>query len=443
MTNVWLCKEACGVARMVPLVATILFVGCAKPTNVFMDTPALYSTAGVTIDQVTVESKRTPAIEILYATDRTFDPDDPKGPYTAERDRYLRLGVARVRVGEEGATWAEIAEASSELDRKKDLFMYLDEVEDFGPIADSVWSADPLASDPNVNVPGERFSSLVNERLSASRRKEIVVYVAQFKVDFDVAAFTTSEFFHYVGRNGVFIAYSWPTKTGVLDYFSATENAYLTVGNLRLFLDYLARETDAEQIHLVTYSAGARVLSGALQELRLKYSYMDEAQVKDHLRIGNVVYTAPDIDAAAWGMQYRDGAAEVAQTITIYTTKRDRALGTSQWLFGWDRLGSIDIEDFTPHAVEYLQEHDSVAFIAVADAENANQDNGHGYFRRSPWVSTDILLNLALDLPPDERCLYRDPGDPVWHFPDDYRESVSKLVDRLSVERAPSASVSP
>lgn len=428
--------------RVTPLIVPLLLAGCAKPTNIFMDTPALYSSAGVDIDRVTASSKRTPMVEVLYATDRTYDPENPKEPYTAERDRYLRLGVAQIRIGEEGATWPEIVESTSAMDRKKTLSMHLDGVEDFGPLHDTVWERDPLAQEPDINVPGERFASLVNERLSSARTKEIVVYVAPFKVDFDVATYTAAEFFHYLGRDGVFIAYSWPTKTGTLDYFSATENAYLTISNLRVFLDYLARETDAEEIDLMTYSAGARVLSGAMHELRLKYSAMDAAQVQDHLRIGNVVFTGPDIDAAAWGAHYRDGATEIAKDVTIYTTRGDRALGMSRFIFGWNRLGSVSVTDFSPWAVEYLQQTDEVAFIAVTEAENAKQDNAHGYFRRSPWVSTDILLTLALDLPPDQRCLVRDPDSPVWNFPDDYRESVSELVDHLSAE-PPSASAAP
>lgn len=443
MASIWWCDGVNGAGRVIAFVAAVLLTGCAKPTNVFMDTPALYSSAGVDIDRVTSETRRTPTMEILYATDRVYDADNPEEPYIAERDRYLRLGVAQVRLGEEETTWSRLAEETSALDRRKEIRMYLDGVEDFGPLADSVWRHDPLASDPSVNVPGERFATLVNERLSTSRRPFVVVYVAPFKVDFDVATFTAAEFYHYLGRDGVFITYSWPTETGTLDYFSATENAYLTVSNLRLFLDYLARETDAERIHLMTYSAGARVLSGAMQQLRLRYSHMDEARVKDHLRIGNVVFTGPDIDAQAFGLHYRDGAAEVAEAVTIYTTKRDRALGMSRWIFGWDRLGSLDVTDFSPHAIEYLQDEEAVAFVVVTEAENASQDNAHGYFRHSPWVSTDILLTLALGLPPDERCLYREPGDPRWHFPEDYREKASRLVERLTEERASSSSESP
>ena len=47
-----------------------------------------------------------------------------------------------------------------------------------------------------------------------------------------------------------------------------------------------------------------------------------------------------------------------------------------------------------PHVQEYLRRNDSLILIDVTNAEAASAGNGHAYFRKSPWVSSDILISL-------------------------------------------------
>ncbi len=68
-----------------------------------------------------------------------------------------------------------------------------------------------------------------------------------------------SEISHFLGQDGAFILDSWPSPTASRDYFVAAENAYDSVRSPRIFIEYLARETSAERIHLMTYSVDARV----------------------------------------------------------------------------------------------------------------------------------------------------------------------------------------
>jgi len=58
----------------------------------------------------------------------------------------------------------------------------------------------------------------------------------------------------------------------------------------------------------------------------------------------------------------------------------------------------------------------------VTAVEGSDTGNGHGYFRSSPWVSSDLLMTLMHDLDPEDRGLVRLPGQPLWTFPDDYIE---------------------
>ena len=56
----------------------------------------------------------------------------------------------------------------------------------------------------------------------------------------------------------------------------------------------------------------------------------------------------------------------------------------------------------------------------MSDAEGADTGNGHGYFRNSPWASSDILMMLMYDLTPGQRGLRLKTTMPVYDFPPDY-----------------------
>ncbi len=416
-------------------ILALIPAACGSPPSL-MRTPAIYAENVFDLSTVTRDDLESNVIDVFYATDRAYDPDRQPDPYPPKRARALRLGASKVRIGPEDWSWNKLVEESVAWPRRNQLRMRLDEVDDFGPLDQSVIFFDTTATDPNLSEPAVQFAQQVNKRLESSRSKNIYVYVAPFKVSFEQSIIVAAEFYYYMGQDGVFVVYSWPTRRGTFDYLSSTENAYQTLRHFRIFVDYLARATSAEHIHFLSYSAGARVLSGGLQQLRLKYSGLSESEVKEKLRIGQVVFTGPDIDRGAFLSHYADGLADLADQITIYTTKRDRALGMSRFLFGWGRLGSLDADDFRPNTIEHLERDDQTSFVRVSDAERANEDNGHGYFRASPWVSSDILMTLVLGLPPSKRGLIREGGDPIWRFPHDYRENIVRLADDARREQA-------
>ena len=56
----------------------------------------------------------------------------------------------------------------------------------------------------------------------------------------------------------------------------------------------------------------------------------------------------------------------------------------------------------------------------VTDAEGARTGNGHRYFRKSPWASSDILMMLMYGLTPEQRGLQLKSNMPVYEFPPDH-----------------------
>ena len=70
---------------------------------------------------------------------------------------------------------------------------------------------------------------------------------------------------------------------------------------------------------------------------------------------------------------------------------------------------------FGPEVTEFLRGAERLSIINVIDAEGSTAGNGHGYFRSSPWVSSDVLATLAFGLGPGERGLVRPTSSRLKH----------------------------
>jgi esterase/lipase superfamily enzyme len=357
---------------------------------------------------------------ILYATDR--EPAPKKGQYYRdERGHVLRLGVARITAGKEGMTWEQARRISLLKERSEDYPLKVTDVREDG-ILDSSTNlfTESLVGSDQRDVPGVQFAAKVNAKLAISKRKDVFIYVHGYKVVFENPLLVASELWHFLGYEGAFIAFSWPSTPSTLAYFSDLETAALSAGNLRILIQYLAENTDARRIHIIGYSAGTRVVAQALDQLALMVAGPDCKDSAKALRIGHVILTGSDIDAHIFGSYLVDGMLDVADDITIYASAKDKALGVSSWVFGRDRLGQIVNEPLSEEATRYLYQNNKLVIINATDTPGAASGNGHAYFRQSPWTSSDILATLTFDLKPEERGLEQVGGKPIWTFSADY-----------------------
>ncbi len=127
-----------------------------------------------------------------------------------------------------------------------------------------------------------------------------------------------------------------------------------------------------------------------------------------------------------------DGILNVSKHMSIYLSPHDKALGVSQFLTRRERLGQLWSNDGgTKHKLTQqalIDYRDQVSFINVSDAEGADTGNGHGYFRSSPWASSDILMSMYYGLKPEQRGLVEQDDLPIFTFPSDY---ISRLWDAI------------
>jgi esterase/lipase superfamily enzyme len=373
--------------------------------------------------------KKIPYSGILYATDR-LPTTGEKHFYLNERGYLLRLGVGRVEVGQEDVTWEEARRISLLKNRSEKYPLRVTGAEEFGilPQSYTVFNPPELAADA-VGQAAARFAAAVNDKLAISKRRDIYIYVHGFKVVFENPLLVATELWHFLGYDGVFIAYAWPSTPSNLAYISDAETAALSSRNLRKLLLFLAENTDVERIHIVGYSAGTRVVVLALDQLALQHADDTRTDVKQALRIGHVILVGSDFDRAIFGAYLDEGLLKVPATLSVYVSEKDKALGFSRWLFRRERLGQMPRDrNIDPAVREYLRNTQRLIFIDVTNAAAAATGNGHAYFRKSPWASSDILATLMYDLRPDQRGLVQDSQLPLWTFPEDY---IQRLRDVL------------
>ena len=395
---------------------------------VMMSTPLIFRDGfAIPYDQLPVDIS-PPSVDIFYATDR--QPSDTHFLYPVfygnDRSMTLSLGRASVRFGDDKMTWPEVERTSITKDRLHEVPLQIERIEELSTLGAAKELLEDSMRGPSLAT--DKFISAIQQRLSNSSVKDIIIFVPGFKVDFTYPVLVAAELWHYMGYSGAFIAYSWPSRQRLRDYLTDVETTAFSAQHLRMLLAYLAQNTDVRRIHILCYSAGARIVSQTLHELRLMGYGHPVDQLKKKIKIGQVIFTAPDIDVMLFAARYRDRFGDIADQITIYTNANDTALNWALRFIGWPRLGAPGQLGIKPEEMQSFPAMEKTLLIDVAAAEDAASGNGHGYFVKSPWVSSDLLLTLRSCIPPAGRGLVLKPDGIVWQFPDNYPEMVGKTA---------------
>ena len=420
---------------LIALVCLLLMVSaCAgnKPYTIeLMPSPDVYEDGAIDPFRDTGSVKVLPYNRILYATDRRpADESDKSLFYRNERGGVLRLGVARVKLARANITWEEARRISLAKNRSGKYPIRVSGVDEYGILdrsAASLAIPEQLGKDPHAAA--RTFADAINNKLDISKRKDIYVYTHGYKVIFENPVLVANELWHFLGYDGVFIAYAWPSTPSRWAYLRDIETAVGYARNLRIFLEYLAQETDAERIHVLGYSAGTQLVARTLEQMALMNHERDAEEIHTDLKIDHVILVGSDIDREVFGAYLADGLLKVPQHLSIYVSEKDKALSLSRFLTRRERLGQMWMEEKNPAVAEYLYQNEAdISIINVTEASQATAGNGHGYFRRSPWASSDILITLAYGLSPMERGLVRGEDSPLWTFPADYIERLRAAI---------------
>ena len=410
------------VIALTAMFALIAACGSNKPApnQVFlMPAPGIYEEGKIDpfIDNDPISRGVQPGI--LYATDRAPAAEDDKkyDYYTHERGRVLRLGEAYTKLGiEEDITWEEAREITLLKNRTEDYPLEVSGIEEFGILESTI---SPYSGDYEHSAePLNRFEAEIRERLSHSRTKDVYIYVHGYKVNFENPVLVASELWHFLGYNGAFIAYSWPTKFSIWAYVADLENAMNSARYLRTLILDIAKMPEVEKIHVIGYSAGTRLVSRMLADLGMYGYRLSKDEIDAGVKLGNVILIGSDVDRNIMAGYLLDGALRIPGALTIYQSQDDGALDMSRKIFRLERSGQVVLDrPMTPEAARFFEAHPELRLIDVTHAEGGTDHGGHSYFRSSPWVSSDLLMTLMYNLSPAERGLVEYDDFPLWIFP--------------------------
>ncbi len=372
---------------------------------------------------------------MLYATNRRPALAEEKKHrfYSDTTQNVLRVGSADVEIVVDPETpWVEARQQSITASRKESYPLVVQSIDEFGVLGATVDSLNfDVNPDPAV---GERFVRAVDQQLQDGPGKDLYIYVHGYKVVYEEPLLVSSELWHFMGYRGAFVAFSWPSTRKTVAYAADAEDAAQSARYLRKLIVYLADNTEAERIHVIGFSAGTRVVARMVADFALLGYFLEAQDIGERLRLGNIFLFGADVQRELFAGYLADGALRVAENLYVYQSTKDTALGVSRRVLdGGRRVGEFLQDDSAERTARFLADNSNLRIINVTDAEQFDAGHGHAYFKDSPWVSSDLLLTLMLELEPAERGLVLNESTGIWEFPVDYPDQLRRIVAKAGL----------
>ncbi|MCZ6690579.1 MAG: alpha/beta hydrolase [Planctomycetota bacterium] len=409
------------------VLAFLVLSGCGAIE--LMDTPTLFTKSKSNPFRDVPAEFRTNKVEVLYVTDRT--PVEQEGStveYTHGRSPSLAYGTCTVEIGKD-VSWEVLVENSLARKRSRSLPLALRETRELGRFPETPFPLvvvdEEVRDDPTVvadhKAMEESFQQEVRKRLEMTPLKEAFVFIHGVNCKFEGAAILIAQVWHYLGREGVPIAYTWPAAIGgARGYFYDRESGEFTVHHLKQFLRMLSACEDLEKIHIISHSRGAAVGTSAIRELFIEAKAGGRDPMTE-FKIGHLILIAPDMDLEVVGQRITAERVFLAvEKLTVYVSQGDRAIGfTSIWFRSHQRLARLRPEDLSEKQRTRIRR---TSRIDIIDVTAPTGFTGHSYFYTSPEVSSDLILLLRDGKEPGAAngrpLIYR--GGNFWELPEGY-----------------------
>jgi esterase/lipase superfamily enzyme len=375
---------------------------------------------------------QTSDADILFVTDRAETKDKKGQPqFGHERSKALSYGSFVVGIGK-NINWADLVSDSRTKSRRKALPLSRREIRVAGQfpatpppriVVDGAAKVDPEYTAEFEKAQNAFHQEIARRVALNTTQKEAFIFVHGFAYTIDDAAFVIADLWHFLGRRGVPIAYTWPAG---MNYAYDRESGEFTIHHFKQFLRVLAACPEIERINIVAHSRGTDVMVSALRELNIELSSAGKDTRKE-LKLGNLILAAPDLDLDVTGQRIgAEGVFYIPERMTIYVSQSDTALGAAAWFFkSRRRLGDARAEDLDPEQKQALLEYDRLQII---NSRISGGSYGHDYFHSSPAVSSDVIRILRDNRGPGEengRPMKRG-SDGFWEITDDYMLSKKK-----------------
>lgn len=409
---------------MTAAAAALLTAGCSQQ---LMPTPNLYAGSKSNPFADVPPALQKSDVDVLFVTDRLETTDKNGNPdFGYDRSRSLTFGSYIVGIGE-NVSWEDLVRESRTQSRKTSLPLSRKDIRVVGRLpetpalvvnAEGMLIDDPAIADQNRKLRDD-FCAEISRRLAENpTQKEAFIFIHGFNNTMDDAAFTIAEVWHFAGRRGIPIAYTWPAGKG---YAYDRESGEFTIFHLKQFLRGLAFCPGLERINIIAHSRGTDVATTALRELAIEYNSAGKNPQKE-LKLGNLVLCAADLDIDVVSQRLvAEKIPVVPERLTIYVSETDKALGAADWLFdSRERLGRIRFAEIK--AAQQKNLVDLANRLQIIDAKVSSDGIGHAYFHTNPAVSSDLILILRDNKQPgaENGRPLRHPPNGFWEITDDY-----------------------
>ncbi len=393
--------------------------GCGTGPRKMMPTPNVYLNEAHDPYHALNPDLKSTEVRLFYVTDRAPEQDKAGNlRYGYNRSASMAFGDAVVDLGV-NFTWKDLVQASRTQKRLKPVELKLGNITEHirGPktplpyaMIDGKIVEEPSWVEQSAQA-AEAFRKEIVQQLALTPRKEVFIYIHGFHNTFDDAAFAMAELWHFLGRIGVPIIYTWPAGfPGLFGYTYDRESSEFTVFHLRRVLKFIAGFPEVDKIHVIAHSRGTDVAVTALRELTIEMRAAG-FNPQQELKLHNFILAAPDIDLQVAVQRISgDHLPFSAKRFTIYTSPDDKAIGVAKKLFQSPRgrvgtYGPESVDDYLRAGSEFGKDiYTIVRFEGASGGFVVEGDKyGHSYLRNAPTVSSDVVLLLRDD---------HDPGTP-------------------------------
>lgn len=411
--------------KMIIAIAAVLILAVAvreafrlQPTVYLMPTPAVMSTGEINPFDLNPELKKSNEIRILFATNRVPAGSKENRTYTVFPADKLSLGIAHMQIGKNEAPWQQILNLSTSGNEEDRPALKLNELQELAqyPLDDSI----PSSSSTRA------LADAVNRVLEQSADKNITIYVHGANTNIYRACAQAAQYHHFTGRNSTVLVFLWPSAENLLGYGSDTRHALKSAPAFARLLTLLAEHTDVRNVNVLAYSAGAQIVSPALDLL----GRQTDKKKGNELWVGEVYYAAADIGFGTF-VRHLQSYVDIPRTTTLAINMSDSVLALSARRNRESRAGSPDSNDLSPADDQWVRRASMKPDLSIvkvsAETVSGLRTRSHDFWYSHPWVSSDVLTQFLFQIPPRERGLIettRDDSLRYWVFPPDYPERI-------------------
>ncbi|MBB6086605.1 alpha/beta hydrolase [Wenzhouxiangella marina] len=409
-----------------------ILVGCSLPeVEPLMPTPALYSETGATpLAHIPPNQRWTPR-KVYFATTRERSESQQRVDYGNRQSSHVSVGLAMIGFGGPDMSRSDLDRASSQAEREASVPLSM-----AGLLEAGRFSITPTGQLEDASGTTAWLLDDLNASIAASRSPDLLIYVHGAKVNFYNANVFAAQLDHFMGRDMTSVAFAWPTRQNIFSYGLGDdlERAYRNAPALSTLLELLADRSIAERIHIVTWSAGGRLVTEALAQLHERHAD-EHPDLRERFRLGTIYFAAADVPGSEF-IEALPRLEAIAERLVVTASSNDGALRMARrFMRGDERIGQIRSEALSDEQLETIRSSRRLEVIDVSRGSDQRgfDITGHRYWFNHPWASSDVVLAIRGGLAAGDRALQPEDLAVLWSIPSDYPHRLSTLLQRAGV----------